>query len=66
MARYCYEGPVYVFDRCVCDLWYGETWAISKKKAISNLKYQAKSNLMGLLPGSKVTIDEKGVTEIDE
>ena len=38
--QYTYMGPVYVFDRLVADRWTGSTWAVSKEKAITNLKYR--------------------------
>lgn len=37
---YWYKGPVYVFDKMVCDNWSGMTVAPSEKKARSNLCYQ--------------------------
>ena len=42
MNRYSYSGPVMEFDRCVSDNWKGTTYAVSEKKAKSNLAYQFK------------------------
>lgn len=53
MARYFYDGPVSIFDRCVADHWKGETVADSPKKAKSNLTYQFKKQ-NNLHPGTKV------------
>lgn len=49
MYKYVYEGPVCMFGRCVSDKWRGVTYAVSEKKARSNLAYQFKrdSNLIG-------------------
>ena len=42
MNQYSYSGPVMEFDRCVSDNWKGSTYAVSEKKAKSNLAYQFK------------------------
>jgi len=42
MNFYSYNGPVMEFDRCVADRWSGRTYAVSEKKARSNLAYQFK------------------------
>lgn len=42
MIRYAYQGPVMVFDKCVNDNWKAETMAVSRGKAMSNLKYRWK------------------------
>lgn len=42
MKHYIYSGPVYEFDRCIVDHWESETIAPTKKKALSNFKYQFK------------------------
>lgn len=44
MDRYYYNGPVRMFDQCVSNHWEGETMAVSKKKAKSNLAYQYKKS----------------------
>ena len=53
--RYGYEGPVKVFENIVDWKWYGETVAVSEKKAKNNLRFQVKNN-MGLLPSAKVDL----------
>lgn len=42
MEQYTYNGPVMEFDRCVSYNWKGTTYAVSEKKAKSNLVYQYK------------------------
>ena len=44
MAKYIYDGPVTSWGKCIANNWHGETIAESKKKAISNLGYQFKTN----------------------
>ena len=56
--KYAYEGPVSMFDTCVCNKWYGETIAPSEKKARSNLSYQYKKQT-GYAGRSKVTLPGK-------
>ena len=57
MRLYSYDGPVYNFQTMLTDRWHGETRAVSKQKAASNLAYQYKkqSNLLAscniCLPG---------------
>ena len=53
--RYGYEGAVTVFGRIVDNSWYGETAAVSEKKARSNLAYQFKFENK-LLPSAKVDL----------
>lgn len=40
MHKYSYDGPVVIFDRCVCDHWKAETFAPSPAKAKNNLRYR--------------------------
>lgn len=42
MKLYSYDGPVLEFGRCVADRWTASTYAVSEKKALSNLAYQYK------------------------
>lgn len=56
--KYRYDGPICLFDKCVADHWKGETSAPSKKKARSNLTYQAKQQL-NLVAGSKIQLPGK-------
>lgn len=62
---YRYKGPVFTFDRLVANEWIGETSAVSREKALSNLSYQFKK-ANGLLPTARVTLskDKKYLTEI--
>lgn len=42
MQHYIYDGPVLEFGVCISNNWKGVTFAISEKKAKSNLIYQFK------------------------
>lgn len=42
MEQYEYDGPVMEFDRCISNNWKGTTYAVSEKKARSNLTYRFK------------------------
>lgn len=55
---YTYEGSVLLFGREVLHKWKGATWAVSEKKAKSNLAYQAKLSL-NIPPRSPVTLPGK-------
>ena len=55
---YSYNGPVFLFDRCVDEYWTAETYAVSEKKARSNLTYQYKRE-NGYLSNSKITLTGK-------
>ena len=55
MNQYVYEGPIMVFDRCVQGKWRAETMAVSKRKAMSNITYQAKK-LCNLVADTRVTL----------
>ncbi len=41
-ALYIYDGPVYEFDICLSSNWHGETYAVSRRKAMSNLLFKYK------------------------
>ena len=56
MEFYFYDGPVMQFGRTIDPSWYGETYAVSAKKALSNLAYQFKKKL-GYGPKSKFELD---------
>lgn len=58
MDRYSYNGPVLVFGNCVTSSWKGETFAISEKKAKSNLKYQYKKQC-NLIASTKIELPGK-------
>lgn len=42
MSLYYYDGPVMAFDQCVANHWTATTWAVSERKARSNLTYRFK------------------------
>lgn len=60
MKQYSYDGPVMEFDRCIANRWKASTYAVSEKKARSNLTYQYKKrnnklpNTMITLPGQLI------------
>lgn len=58
MDLYSYAGPVTMFDRCVANIWKGETYASSEKKAKSNLIFQYKKQ-NGLVPSTRVSLPGK-------
>ena len=57
MQLYSYDGPVMKFDTCIQQSWSARTFAVSEKKARSNLVYRYKkehgftSNASIKLPG---------------
>ena len=61
--KYFYYGTVKVFDRIVASKWFGETYAVSKKEARSNLEYQFKKQT-GRSANSKVNLP--GTVELME
>ena len=54
-STWTYDGPVMEFDRVIMDRWYGSTYAVSEKKARSNLTYQCKKQL-NKNPGTRITL----------
>lgn len=58
MQQYTYNGPICIFGRCVESHWKGTTYAISEKKARSNLIYQYKKQT-GKTPAAKVELPGK-------
>ena len=42
MNQYLYDGPVMEFGTCISNRWQGTTYAVSERKARSNLVYQFK------------------------
>ena len=55
MNQYTYDGPVMNFGTCISDQWHGTTYAVSEKKARSNLAYQFKKN-NNRITGSRITL----------
>lgn len=66
MKLYSYDGPVMEFERIVATRWVGTTYAVSPRKARSNLTFQFKKQNNKLastkitLPGEIVEV-KKGV-----
>lgn len=55
MNQYLYDGPVMEFGTCISNRWRGTTYAVSEKKAKSNLAYQFKKK-NNRVPGAKITL----------
>lgn len=58
MKLYSYNGPVYEFNRLVCDKWKGKTQANTEQKAKANLMYRYKKEV-GYLPTAKIKMPGK-------
>jgi hypothetical protein len=58
MNCYSYDGPVMEFERCVANRWKASTYAVSEKKARSNLTFQYKKT-NNKLPNTRVTLPGK-------
>ena len=56
--QYSYDGPVMEFERCVANNWHGTTYAVSEKKARSNLVYQYKRD-NGKIPATRISLPGK-------
>lgn len=55
MYYYDYSGPVMEFGKRIADEWRSSTYAVSEKKAISNLTYQYKKD-NNRLPNANITL----------
>lgn len=55
MHKYVYNGPVEEYDDCIRRRWKSQTFAVSEKKARSNLAYQWKK-ANNLDPRTRVTL----------
>lgn len=55
MNQYLYDGPVMEFGTCISNRWRGTTYAVSERKARSNLVYQFKKK-NNRVPGAKITL----------
>ena len=61
--RYSYDGPVCEFEKCLTREWKATTFAVSEKKAKSNLAFRFKqetgreANSKISLPGELIVID---------
>lgn len=60
MKKYSYDGPVMEFERCIADRWTASTYAVSEKKARSNLTFQFKKN-NNRVPNTKISLPGKVV-----
>ena len=58
MHQYKYDGPVMAFENCIVNRWQGSTYAVSEKKARSNLIYQFKKK-NNRIPGAKIALPGK-------
>lgn len=58
MNKYLYDGPVMLFNTCIQHRWTATTYAVSEKKARSNLAFQYKKN-NNKLPNSKIILPGK-------
>lgn len=58
MNQYQYDGPVMEFDTCVSHRWKASTYAVSEKKARSNLAFQFKKK-NNRVPNTKITLPGK-------
>lgn len=60
MYEFYYDGPVTKFGICITNRWKGTTFAMSAKKAKSNLIYQFKKQY-GYTSNTKIDIPGKVV-----
>lgn len=58
MTLYSYDGPVFEFEKLIANCWHGQTYAVSEKKARTNLAYQFKRDT-GRVPRTKITLPGK-------
>lgn len=56
--EYNYSGPVMQFGKCVLHTWTATTYAPSKQKAMSNLKYRYKRD-HNLVSTANITLPGK-------
>lgn len=56
--QYTYEGAVYAFNDIVSYRWKASTWAVSKEKAIANLKYRFRKSA-GMIQSIPITFSGK-------
>ena len=55
---YTYDGPVMEFERCIANHWHASTYAVSEKKARSNLSFQYKKE-NNKAPSAKISLPGK-------
>ena len=61
--RYRYTGPVTSFGKILTENWTGETFAVSEKKARSNLIFQYKKYYGKVTAQTKIELPNK-LTEV--
>jgi hypothetical protein len=59
---YRYRGPVFCFENCICRCWEGTTYAVSEKKAKSNLSFQFKMQ-NNYTSSAKITLPDQVIKE---
>lgn len=63
MNKYIYNGPVMEFEKCIANHWEASTYAVSEKKARSNLIFRFKQET-NKMPYAKIALPGK-ITMID-
>lgn len=63
MNKYVYDGPVKEFDYVISPRWQASTYAVSEKKAKSNLAYQYKKE-HHKDPSARITLPGKLTMDI--
>lgn len=58
MGHYIYNGAVLNIGNVISNKWKGETYAVSEKKAVSNLCYQFKKQY-GYSKSAKISLYDK-------
>ena len=58
MNEYIYDGPVMEFGRCITARWMASTYAVSEKKARSNLIFRYNKE-HGKTANAKITLPGK-------
>jgi len=53
--HYIYDGPVMAFGKCIDNNLKADTYAVSEKKAKSNIAYQYKKE-HGKMPATKIIL----------
>lgn len=56
--QYSYDGPVVEFGRCIAHRWHGTTYAVSERKARSNLVFRFKDE-NGKAPTASIKLPGK-------
>lgn len=59
MRKYRYDGPIMLFDRCIAHRWAGETYAVSEKRARTNLAFRYKKQYLNNTATSKIKLPGK-------